>query len=87
MRAYALGVHLAKTDREFTIKSYAKYTTVQDTTILQKAYDFYVGKIVEKAPYINMTGMQNALDEVAKTMQPNSEASARLHQSSHCGDW
>jgi ABC-type nitrate/sulfonate/bicarbonate transport system substrate-binding protein len=68
MRAYARGVHRAKTDREFTIKSYAKYTTVQDTAILQKAYDFYVGKIVEKAPYINMTGMQNALDEVAKTI-------------------
>lgn len=68
MRAYVRGVHRAKTDREFTIKSYAKYTTVQDTAILQKAYDFYVGKIVEKAPYINMTGMQNALDEVAKTI-------------------
>lgn len=68
MRAYARGVHRAKTDREFTIKSYAKYTTVQDTAILQKAYDFYVEKIVEKAPYINMAGMQNALDEVAKTI-------------------
>ena len=68
MRAYVRGVHRAKTDREFTIRSYAKYTTVQDTAILQKAYDFYVGKIVEKVPYINMTGMQNALDEVAKTI-------------------
>ncbi|HYY25617.1 MAG TPA: ABC transporter substrate-binding protein [Candidatus Udaeobacter sp.] len=68
MRAYVRGVHRARTDREFTIKSYAKYTTVQDTAILQKAYDFYVGKIVEKAPYIDMTGMQNALDEVAKTI-------------------
>jgi len=68
MRAYARGVHHARTDREFTIKSYAKYTTVQDTAILQRAYDFYVGKIVEKAPYINMAGMKNALDEVAKTI-------------------
>ena len=68
MRAYVRGVHRARTDREFTIKSYAKYTTVQDTAVLQKAYDFYVDKIVEKAPYINMTGMQNALDEVAKTI-------------------
>jgi len=68
MRAYVRGVHRARTDRDFTIKSYAKYTTVQDTAILQKAYDFYVEKIVEKAPYINMTGMQNALDEVAKTI-------------------
>ena len=68
MRAYVRGVHRARTDRDFTIKSYAKYTTVEDTAILQKAYDFYVTKIVEKAPYINMTGMQNALDEVAKTI-------------------
>jgi NitT/TauT family transport system substrate-binding protein len=68
MRAYVRGVHRARTDREFTIKSYAKYTTVQDTAILHRAYDFYVGKIVDKAPYINMTGMQNALDEVAKTI-------------------
>ncbi len=68
MRAYVRGVHRARTDREFTIKSYAKYTTVQDTAVLQKAYDFYVDKIVEKAPYINMTGMQNALDEVGKTI-------------------
>jgi ABC-type nitrate/sulfonate/bicarbonate transport system substrate-binding protein len=68
IRAYVRGVHRARTDREFTIKSYAKYTTVQDRAILQKAYDFYVEKIVDKAPYIDMTGMQNALDEVAKTI-------------------
>jgi len=35
---------------------------------LQRAYDFYVGKIVDKAPYVDMKGMQNALDEVAKTI-------------------
>ena len=68
MRAYVRGVYRARIDRDFTLKSYAKYTTVEDTVILQKAYDFYVTKIVEKAPYINMTGMQNALDEVAKTI-------------------
>jgi NitT/TauT family transport system substrate-binding protein len=68
MRAYARGVHLARTDRAFTIKSYAKYTTIQDTEVLQRAYDFYVGKIVDKAPYVDMKGMQNALDEVAKTI-------------------
>jgi NitT/TauT family transport system substrate-binding protein len=68
MRAYVRGVHRARTDREFAIRSYAKYTTVQDTAVLQKAYDFYVGKIVDKAPTVDMTGMQNAIDEVAKTI-------------------
>ena len=68
MRAYVRGVHRARTDRDFAVKSYAKYTMVEDTAVLQKAYDFYVGKIIDKAPTLNMTGMQNALDEVAKTI-------------------
>ena len=68
MRAYVRGVHRARTDREFTIKSLAKYTTVTDAALLSKTYDFYVGKVVEKAPYINMAGMQNALDDLARSI-------------------
>ena len=68
MRAYVRGVHRAITNREFTIKSLAKYTTVTDPVLLNKTYDFYVGKVVERAPYINMAGMQNALDDLARTI-------------------
>ena len=68
MRAYVRGVHRTRTDKDFALKSYAKYTGIQDTAVLQKAYDFYVGKIIEKAPYINMVAMQNAIEEVAKTI-------------------
>lgn len=68
MRTYARGVHRARTDRELTFKSIAKYTRVEDPVSLQKAYDLYVGKVLEKAPYINMVGMQNALDDLAKTV-------------------
>ena len=65
MRAYVRGVHRARTDREFAIKSLAKYTTVTDPDLLGKTYDFYLDKVVERAPYINMDGMQNALDDLA----------------------
>ena len=68
MRAYVRGVHRAITDREFTIKSLAKYTTVTDAVLLSKTYDFYVGKVVERAPYMNMGGMQNAIDDLARTV-------------------
>jgi NitT/TauT family transport system substrate-binding protein len=68
MRAYARGIQRAKNDREFTYKSMATYTKIQDTTVLQKAYDLYIGKVLEKAPYINMVGMQNALEDLAKTV-------------------
>jgi NitT/TauT family transport system substrate-binding protein len=67
MRAYARGIHRATIDRELTIRSMAKYTRVEDPILLQKAYELYVGKVFERAPYINMEGMQNALDDLART--------------------
>lgn len=68
MRAYVRGVRRARTDREFAIKSLAKYTTVTDPDLLAKTYDFYLDKVIERAPYINMGGMQNALDDLARTI-------------------
>jgi ABC-type nitrate/sulfonate/bicarbonate transport system substrate-binding protein len=68
MRAYVRAMHRARTDREFTVKSLAKYTTVTDPVLLGKTYDFYLGKVVERAPYVNMAGMQNALDDLARTV-------------------
>ena len=68
MRAYARGIQRARNDREFTYKSMYKYTKIQDPVVLQKAYDLYMGKVLEKAPYINMAGLQNALDDLAKSV-------------------
>jgi ABC-type nitrate/sulfonate/bicarbonate transport system substrate-binding protein len=74
MRAYVRGIHRAKTNKEFTFKSIAKYTKIEDPAVLQKAYDLYVGKVLERAPYINMAGMKNALDDLARTVPAAKEA-------------
>ena len=50
------------------LKSLAKYTAIADAAILNRTYDFYIAKVIERAPYINMQGMQNALDDVARTV-------------------
>ena len=68
MRAYVRGMHRARNDRDFTIKTLAKYTTVPDQALLSRTYDFYVGKVVERAPYVNMQGIQNAIDDLARTL-------------------
>ncbi|MGZ9186732.1 MAG: ABC transporter substrate-binding protein [Candidatus Binatia bacterium] len=68
MRAYTRGVHKARTDREFTYKSLAKYTKINDQVVLQKAYDFYMTKVLEKTPAVNMAGVVNVLDDLAKTV-------------------
>ena len=67
MRAYVRGMHRARTNKEVTMKTIARYSKVEDPFFVQKAYDLYIGKVLEKAPYINMAGMQNALDDLAKT--------------------
>jgi ABC-type nitrate/sulfonate/bicarbonate transport system substrate-binding protein len=74
MRAYARAIHRARTDKESTFKSIARYTKIEDPLLLQKAYDLYVGKVLEKAPYINMVGMKNALDDLAKTVPAAKDA-------------
>ena len=68
MRAYTRGVHKARTDREFTYKSMAKYTKINDPVVLQKAYDFYMSKVLENTPAVNMAGVVNVLDDLAKTV-------------------
>jgi NitT/TauT family transport system substrate-binding protein len=68
MRAYVRAMQRARADRDGTIKTLAKYTTVSDSVILNRTYDFYMNKVLEPAPYINMQGMQNALDDVARTV-------------------
>jgi ABC-type nitrate/sulfonate/bicarbonate transport system substrate-binding protein len=68
MRAYARAIHRAKTDRELAMKSVAKYTKIEDPAVLRKAYDLYLGKVLEPAPYINMEGMKNALEDLARTV-------------------
>jgi ABC-type nitrate/sulfonate/bicarbonate transport system substrate-binding protein len=74
MRAYARAIQRARTDKEFTLKSIANYTKIDDPAVLQKAYDLYVGKVLEKAPYINMAGMRNALTDLAKTVPAAKDA-------------
>lgn len=68
MRAYVRGMHRARVDREGAIKTLAKYTTIPDNAILNRSYDYYMNGILERAPYVNMQGMQNALDDVARTV-------------------
>ena len=68
MRAYVRAIHRARTDRDATIRTLAKYTTVTDSVLLGKTYDFYMNKVVERAPYINMAGMQNAIEDLARAI-------------------
>ncbi len=83
MRAYTRGIHRARTDREFTYKSLAKYTKIQDQVVLQKAYDFYMSKVLEKAPYVNMAGVHQRLRTISPKRCPRRKTPS-LSSSSIC---
>ncbi len=53
MRAYVRAMQRARADRDGTIKTLAKYTTVSDPQILNRAYDFYMTKVLERARTIS----------------------------------
>ncbi|MBI2992112.1 MAG: ABC transporter substrate-binding protein [Deltaproteobacteria bacterium] len=76
MRAYARGIHRARTDKELALKSMARYTKIEDLCVLQRAYDLFVGKVLEKAPYIEIAAMRTALDDLARTTPAAKNAKA-----------
>ncbi|MBI1993202.1 MAG: ABC transporter substrate-binding protein [Deltaproteobacteria bacterium] len=76
MRAYARGIHRARTDKELALKSMARYTKIEDLFVLQRAYDLFVGKVLEKAPYIEIAAMRTALDDLARTTPAAKNAKA-----------
>src|SRR3989338_423666 len=80
MRAYARGIHRARTDKELALKSMARYTKIEDPFVLQKAYDLFVGKVLEKAPYIELAAMRTALDDLGRTTPAAKNAKARSEE-------
>jgi ABC-type nitrate/sulfonate/bicarbonate transport system substrate-binding protein len=66
-RAYAEGIHRVKTDREATLKIYAKYTKVQDADILAELYRIYGVKHLERIPYVKPEAVEEVLRSEVKT--------------------
>ncbi|MGH7770581.1 MAG: ABC transporter substrate-binding protein [Candidatus Binatia bacterium] len=72
VRAYAEGIHRVKTDREATLKIYAKYTKVQDPEILAELYRIYGVKHLERIPLVK----PEAVDEVLRSEVKSAAAKA-----------
>src|ERR1051325_1151619 len=68
IRSQLEAVHLLKTDREAGLKVLAKYLTLQDNEILQKAYDDGVNdEILPRKQYPTVEGIKNILEGLADT--------------------
>jgi ABC-type nitrate/sulfonate/bicarbonate transport system substrate-binding protein len=66
VKAYAEAVHAIKTDRERTMKVFARRMRLDDPEILRETYDYYAPRF-SSPPRVNMAGIKDTLDFYAQT--------------------
>jgi ABC-type nitrate/sulfonate/bicarbonate transport system substrate-binding protein len=61
-KGFVAGIHYARTHRDFTIKVLAKYMRSDDQDVLNASYDYYVGRVIPRVPYVSERGLQAVID-------------------------
>lgn len=62
VRGFVAAIQYAAAHREFTLKVLSKYMRTSDPEILNASYDYYVGRIIPRAPYVSEKGLQAVID-------------------------
>jgi NitT/TauT family transport system substrate-binding protein len=66
MRALIEGIHVYRTQKEFSKKVYAKYIKVNDPDVLEDSYQFF-SRLVPAKPYPPLDGIKEALVELSES--------------------
>lgn len=61
-RGFVAAIQYAQIHRDFTIKVLSKYMRTDDKDILNASYDYFVGRIIPRTPYVSEKGLQAVLD-------------------------
>jgi len=65
MKALVEGIHVYKTQKDFSKKVIAKYVKVNDAEVLEDSYQFFV-RLVPVKPYPTIEGIKEALAELGE---------------------
>ncbi len=65
-KGFVAGIHYAATHRDFTLKVLKKYMRTDDQDVLTASYDYYVGGVIPRVPYVSEQGLQAVLDFVGQ---------------------
>jgi NitT/TauT family transport system substrate-binding protein len=66
VRAFTESLRYVRDHRDETIAATRKYSQVDDQAILDETYDYYVGSVFPRVPYVSEAGIQTLLDLVAQ---------------------
>jgi len=61
-RGFVAAIQYAQTHRDFTIKVLSKFMRTDDKDILNASYDYFVGRVIPRTPYVSEKGLQAVLD-------------------------
>lgn len=76
-KGFVAGIHYARTQRDFTLKVLKKYTRVDDPDVLNANYDYFVGRVIPRVPYVSERGLQAVLDFVRQQNPQAANAKAQ----------
>jgi NitT/TauT family transport system substrate-binding protein len=62
VRGFVAAIQFAQANRDFTLKVLSKYMRTSDQEVLNASYDYYVGRIIPRAPYVSENGLQAVID-------------------------
>lgn len=62
VKGFVAAIQYAQMNREFTLKVLSKYMRTGDSEILNASYDYYVGRVIPRTPYVSEMGLQAVID-------------------------
>ena len=65
LRAYVEGIRLAKKDRSFAEKSFAKWMREKDAAIVRKTVEAYT-RVLKSAPVVPDKGIRNVIQDLIR---------------------
>jgi NitT/TauT family transport system substrate-binding protein len=66
VRAFTESLRYVRDHRDATLAATRKFSGVDDQSVLDETYDYYVGSVFPRAPYVSEQGIQTLLDLVAR---------------------
>ncbi len=61
-KGFVAAIHYSQTHRENTLKILSKYMRTSDKDILNASYDYFVGRVIPRVPYVSERGLQAVVD-------------------------
>jgi NitT/TauT family transport system substrate-binding protein len=66
LRAYLEAIKVMKTEKEYAVKAFAKFTRVQNVRAIQEGYDYFNNQL-QPVPYPSVEAMQAVVTQIAET--------------------